>query len=384
MMTASGLVASMRRIIFWIHLLTGLTAGLIVVVMSFTGVLLAYEKQVLAWLDRGTAQISNPGNLPPLPIENLLRNAKVHAGTPVILRRAVSEPVELALSPAEGSVYLDPRTGAQIGRSSWTAHKVFTQITAWHRRLGVDGPGRNTARLITGSANLTFLIMILTGAVLWLPRKWTAKHLRPIVWFRPNLEGKARDFNWHNTIGLWCAVPLAVVVLGALPISFPWANNLAFRIMGNEPPAPPAAAPPAPAPVKNGPPAAAVFEGLSTRIELAKARRPDWRSITFRVPSSTAAPLAFAIDWGTGGQPQKRGTLTLDAEGKQVKWEIFENNNAGRRLRLWLRFLHTGEALGLAGQTVAALASGGAVVLGWTGIALALRRWSAWRKARAS
>lgn len=374
----------MRRIIFWIHLLAGVTAGLIVVLMSFTGVLLAYEKQVLAWLDRGTAQISNPGNIPPLSMENLLRNAKVQAGTPVTLRQAIAEPVELTLSAAEGSVYLDPRTGAQIGRSSWTAHKVFTQITSFHRRLGVDGPSRNTARLITGSANLAFLVMILTGAMLWLPRKWSARHLRPIVWFRPGLEGKARDFNWHNTIGLWSAVPLVVVVLGALPISFPWANNLAYRIMGNEPPAPPAAPPAAPKPARNGPPPAAVIDGLNPRIERAKAQRADWRSITFRVPSAEAGPLTFAIDWGTGGQPQKRGTLTLDAEGNLSKWEVFEDNNAGRRLRLWLRFLHTGEALGLAGQAIAALASAGAVVLGWTGIALALRRWSAWRKPRAA
>lgn len=376
----------MRRIIFWIHLVLGITAGLVIVLMSFTGLLLSYEKQVLAWLDRGTAQISNPGNVPTLPMETLLRNAKVEAGTSVTLRRSVSEPVELIQNPANGSIYLDPRTGAQIGRSSWTAHKVFTAITSWHRRLGVDGPARNTARLITGGSSLLFLLMILTGAILWLPRKWSLTHLRPIIWFRPGLEGKARDFNWHNTIGLWCALPLVVIVLGALPISFVWANNLAYRIMGNEPPAPPAAAPARPAaqPRAQGgaTPPAAVVDGLNARLEMAKARQPEWRSLTFRVPSSPSAPLSFAIDWGTGGQPQRRGTLTIDGAGKSEKWETFEDNNAGRRLRLWLRFLHTGEALGLAGQAAAAVASAGATVLGWTGIALALQRWTMWRRPR--
>ena len=45
-----------------------------------------------------------------------------------------------------------------------------------------------------------------------------------------------------------------------------------------------------------------------------------------------------------------------------------------------LRFAHTGEVLGLPGQTIAGIASAGAVVLVYTGLALALRRFVAWRR----
>jgi hypothetical protein len=38
--------------------------------------------------------------------------------------------------------------------------------------------------------------------------------------------------------------------------------------------------------------------------------------------------------------------------------------------------------LGLAGQTVAGIATGGGAVLVWTGLALAWRRWRAWVKRR--
>jgi uncharacterized iron-regulated membrane protein len=41
---------------------------------------------------------------------------------------------------------------------------------------------------------------------------------------------------------------------------------------------------------------------------------------------------------------------------------------------------HTGEAGGLAGQTIAFLASAGGSVLVWTGIALAWRRFRSWRR----
>ena len=42
-----------RKAIFWIHLSCGVAAGLVVLMMSVTGVILTYERQILAWQDRG-------------------------------------------------------------------------------------------------------------------------------------------------------------------------------------------------------------------------------------------------------------------------------------------------------------------------------------------
>ena len=41
-----------RKTIFWTHLVCGVAAGLVVLMMSVTGVLLTYERQMLAWADR--------------------------------------------------------------------------------------------------------------------------------------------------------------------------------------------------------------------------------------------------------------------------------------------------------------------------------------------
>ena len=86
--------------------------------------------------------------------------------------------------------------------------------------------------------------------------------------------------------------------------------------------------------------------------------------------------MAFTIDMGDGGRPDERSQLTLDRRtGDVVRWEPFSSYNTGRRVRAWLRFLHTGEAGGVAGETVAgSTATAGAVVLVWTGIWLACRR----------
>ena len=67
--------------------------------------------------------------------------------------------------------------------------------------------------------------------------------------------------------------------------------------------------------------------------------------------------------------------FTLDAHTAAVlRSETYADYNTGRRVRSWMRFLHTGEALGPVAQFIAGLASLGGVVLVYTGFALAVRR----------
>jgi uncharacterized iron-regulated membrane protein len=54
----------------------------------------------------------------------------------------------------------------------------------------------------------------------------------------------------------------------------------------------------------------------------------------------------------------------------------FANGDTGGKLRAWSRFLHTGEEFGIIGQTIAMLASFGALFLVWTGFSMAWRRLS--------
>ena len=61
----------MRKVLFWMHLCTGCVAGLVVLIMSVTGVALTYEKQMVRWFDR-QALSARPQGTAPLPAEALL------------------------------------------------------------------------------------------------------------------------------------------------------------------------------------------------------------------------------------------------------------------------------------------------------------------------
>ena len=108
-----------------------------------------------------------------------------------------------------------------------------------------------------------------------------------------------------------------------------------------------------------------------------------WKSIRVQGSANVNAPFSFAIDRGDGTQPQLRGTLTVNrATGAVMTWADFSSNSTGQQLRLLARFTHTGESLGVWGQTIAGIATLGGAVMVYTGIALSLRRLFAWRRRR--
>ena len=374
----------LRKIIFWCHLPVGVTAGVVILTMCVTGVLLSFEKQITTWTDtRGYRAAPPTPGTNHLPVETLIakaRDARGTAPTAVTIKSDPAAPAEIAFG-REASLFVNPYSGAILGEGSQKVRTFFRTVTDWHRWLGAKGDNRNVARAITGACNLGFLFLVMSGFYLWWPRNWNRKALRNVTWFRRGLPSKARDFNWHNVIGFWSAGPLFIVVLSAVVISYTWAGNLVYRIVGEAPPAPRANQPAAPAGANKE--TASPIDSLNSAWVRAEQQVNDWRSISLQLPISASAPLTFNIDRGNGGQPQLRSQVVLDrASGDVVRWESFSTYTRGRQLRSILRFAHTGEVLGIPGQLIAGLVSTGGAFLTVTGLALAIRRLLGWRARR--
>ena len=329
--------------------------------------------------ERGTFAAPAPGTTR-LPLEELIEATKLRrpdfTATTVTVHDDPEAPVVVAAGRS-GTLFVDPYSGNVSEPGAPTLRAFFAAVEGWHRWFNASGENRAAARAITGAANLAFLFLVLSGMYLWLPRmfKWAAFKYR--VFFNPKANtAKARDFNWHHVLGIWSAIPLAIVVATAVVFSYPWANDLVYRSMGEEPPRrgppgpPPAARTTAPA-VEPLAAAGLGFDDLLARA----AAHGHWRALTLTIPQAADTSVRIGIDEGNGGQPQRRHTLTLNASTGAVEaWAPFSSQTAGQRARSWVRFLHTGEALGIFGQTIAGLVSLTSIVMVWTGLALAWRR----------
>ncbi len=370
-------MTSFRKIVFWLHLIAGIAAGGIILLMSITGVALMYERQMLESIDTPSVTVPAEGSAR-LSVEQLLEKAAAAAPagaalSGLTLSRGPDVPASAAYG-REASAWFDPYTGSKLEPGAPGLRRFFRTVTDLHRWLALSGDSRTTGKVITGAANLFFLFLVVSGLYLWFPRQWTWSAFRPVMWFRRKLSGKARDWNWHNVLGFWSCVPLFFIVVSGALISYPWATGLLYRAFGEPPPAQAGLPQGGRPPERSGTPAGAPeFQGLNAAWTKAEATVPEWQSISLRLPADKSA--VFTVMSGHRGRPDLRSTLTHDPKtGAIIATERFADFSSAKKARTWGRWLHTGEAGGLAGQTLAGIASAAAVVLVWTGFALAVRR----------
>jgi uncharacterized iron-regulated membrane protein len=373
-----------RRLLFWSHLIVGTVFGLFIAFMAGTGCILSFQRLSFDWAERGIQAL--PGTAThALPVEDLVRRAQVAEHIPPPSITISSEPFSpVVFQTGRFTVlYLNPYNGAVLGHGAVGVRNFFATVEGLHRWFGAYGRLRNPARSMKAAVNLGLLFLLLSGLVLWLPKKFTRKHVRPIVWPKRGLKGRAKNWNWHNSAGVWFAFPLSIIVLTGTVLSYDWANNLLFRATGNVPSPPDHKFDSSGATrVLKGP---TPWQPLLARAEM---QVPGWRTITMDLPDDprvapTAAVVSFTIDLGNGGQVNKQSRLILRQQtGEVVEWIPFASENLGQRLRDLARWTHTGESAGVAGQVVAVLASLGALLLVWTGFSLALHRLFAWSARR--
>ena len=367
-----------RKTVFWLHLAAGLIAGLVIAIMCFTGAALAFEKEIVAYAERDARRLGPPAaDTPRLPLSDLLARARAARPaakfTGITLENHPLATVAFTAGRNE-NFYVNPYTG-EVRPSTATGLRDFLRaMEDWHRQLGLGGTARPIGKAINGACNLAFFVLAVTGLYLWWPRKWRTKGLRrSLVFIRAT--GRARDWNWHNVIGLWSAPVLIVLTLTAVPISYRWGANLIYTLTGTPAPVPGAQSTPAAkitAPATDAKPLSS--EAL---IALALKAAPTWTTLTYRAGNTTDAPSAATFVFRTADAWPRTATTTLSLNpftGEVLKRTGYADQNAAQRVRSWTRFLHTGEALGWPGQLVAGLACLGGLVLVYTGFALSWRR----------
>ena len=246
---------ALRRALFWCHLAAGSLAGAVIFTMCVTGVLLAFQPQVLRIVEDDVRRV--PGTArprqaaEPIPAGTLLRLAAEaspgSAPTAVTVSSDPSESAAVAFG-RERTLFLDRSTGAVLGSAASGWRAFFGGVQDLHRWLAFSEKSRPAGKAITGAANVLFLLLALSGLYIWWPRLRGIRRVSNVGLFQRGLSGKARDFNWHNVIGVWTALPLIVITVTGMVISYRWAGDLVYRAFGDAPPPAPNAGGPRRAP----------------------------------------------------------------------------------------------------------------------------------------
>ncbi len=349
--------AWLRAGLFWLHLVTGVLVSLAVTPMAVTGTMMAFEREITAWVE-SDIKVTDPGT-PPLPPSQLLARA-----APELPANAKPGTLQLhhdrtapALLQAAGRVFwVNPYDGHVLGVSR--VRQVFATIEDVHRSAGLVFAGaRGPGTTLAGVVAIGMLLLSLSGPWLWWPRRANRRQLRRRVWFSRPPTSAARDFTWHHVIGIWCTPIILAASFTGILLGFDGARDVVTAVLG-----------------KSAKPQLKL--GADAAVQQAVALAPEWSALRLRW--NDKGSVMMRVQLGRGVQPTQFAMLDTsrpDAAGQtHTILRRYADGRAGDKFLGWARWLHTGQALGRGGQLLWGSAAVGILVLVWTGMALVLRR----------
>lgn len=196
-----------------IHLWLGLTSGVLVVFLGITGCLLAFEKEIRNLTE--SYQFVEKQDKPYLQPSQLKAIAVKHLDGHPVVGLEYGRPGKAAFAAyydtvAYTIVAMNPYTGEVLKVKDMTKD-FFRIVLNGHFYLWLPPA---IGRPIVGSATLVFLIMLISGIVLWWPKNKAAMKQRfSIKW---NAKWRRVNYDLHNVLGFymsWIGIFLAITGL---------------------------------------------------------------------------------------------------------------------------------------------------------------------------
>ena len=219
----------LRTIIHQIHLWLGLLSGAIVVILAITGCILAFEQEIKNYLhsDRYYVAEVKDQKRPmselkaiaesAFPWETKARRVEV-SGDPKRTYVFRSMKINAEAWTYWGyyeyyiRVYVDPYSGDVVYVED--AKKDFFELVLnLHRRLWL---GEKIGKPITGYATVVLLVVLLSGLVIWIPRKLTKKSAKWMFLIKRTRNMKRLNFDFHKVAGFYLTIPLLLISYSAI------------------------------------------------------------------------------------------------------------------------------------------------------------------------
>ncbi|WP_278379874.1 PepSY-associated TM helix domain-containing protein [Chryseobacterium arthrosphaerae] len=232
----------LRKIAYQLHLWLGLTSGLIVVIMAATGCILTFEEELKHRVHPSRYYVENIGRKK-LSLAELTEKAEKVLPEGLKVKRVVmpSDPSRtyifrtLKMDNEAWTywgtylyyyrIYVDPYTG-KVQEVEDAKKDFFEIVLDLHRRLLL---GEKIGKTITGYSTLIFAVILLSGLVIWYPRKMSKAMLKGMFFIKISANWKRINYDVHNVLGFYAIIPLILISYSALIWSFEdvdkWVKN---------------------------------------------------------------------------------------------------------------------------------------------------------------
>lgn len=352
------------------HLWLGLISGLVVFVLGLSGAMYAFQDEIREFVYKDRLYVDTSDAAVRLPLSKLLPIAEKAMGKEHKISRA-----ELSQSPGRtymframkldrkafgywnyyqyyDKVYLNPYTGAVVFRED-AKKEFFTIVLALHMNLLM---GDQVGHVIIQWSVVCFVLLLLSGMVLWWPKRWSRKQLKKSMAVKWNAKFKRLNYDLHNVFGFYSFLVLLVIASTGLMWSFELTTEKKAKVLSDT---------------------TQVLTKLPADLILDQALKasPETAYFLYNFPSTKSGTVNVSA-YQSNVQLYKRVQYRFD----RYNGKLLQEGSAFNQLRLGAQIiamnydLHTGTALGFIGKILVFFAGLIAAGLPITGFLIWWRR----------
>lgn len=226
---------NLKKTVRKIHLWLGLATGIIVFIISITGCLYAFQKEISDLIeDYRFVEAQDKPFILPSELQAIgqkeLPNKHIHA----IQFKGKNEAAEVIFYNAEplyyDICYINPYTG-KIQKTVNEFSGFFRFILDGHFYLWLP---HELGQTIIATSTLIFILITISGFILWFPKNKSAAKQR--FWFRwkENIKWKRKNYDLHNITGFYVLSIALIFAVTGLVWGFPWFAYSYYTIIGGE------------------------------------------------------------------------------------------------------------------------------------------------------
>ena len=348
------------------HLWLGLSSGLIVLMLGITGCIYVFSVEITHWL-RSDALYVNEVKDTRLPVTQLWEQTQKTIGTgkTITSAKVPSDPEKSILFTCYKAgnqdaffyfstidqyynIYTDPYTGKVLGIYDEELD-FFNIIKMLHWSLLISGP---VAQQVIGWATFIFVIMLITGIILWWPKNKAARKQR--FWFKwkDATKWRRKNYDLHNILGFYVATVAIIIAFSGMVYAFTWFQAIVY-VAGSASITPPEQLKGTSVITAESDKDAAFNIALATAMK----KHSDADAFSISKPADSTA----AIDVLIGQYPDVyyvTHQMKFDQySGKFLAEKNHDDKNFGEKLITANYDIHVGAILGLPGKIIAFIAS---------------------------
>lgn len=347
-----------------IHLWLGLTSGVIVLIVSLTGCIYAFSKEITEWKRQDSLYVENQADSI-IAVSKLWEKAEKEFGPEKKISwvNIYNDPQKTWVfstykSNSEGltyfstieyyqSLFIDPYSG-EVKAIYDEKLDFFNVVKFLHWSLLLK---TEIGQPIVGWSTLIFVILLISGLVLWWPKSFkTAKNRFNIKWKKPTkLYRKLYDL--HNVLGFYSIVFALLISLTGMVWAFRWFQTTVYVVAAGT------TSPPDVSIEKSSPENYTVASPIDEAYSQTRKKYADANAFRISLPADSLGVINVYVQ-------QKEGLYYISHQlqfdqysGKLLKERKHSDKNFGEKLITANYDIHVGAILGIPGKILAFLVS---------------------------